>query len=439
MNVSSSISTAPTNFDERESSESTSPTLGKRPRELTVGASNPPRSAPWPNHRSELLQQVNEISATASKKRTSSRVSPHLSTAGGPPPSKKLDRRHRSRQELQKPEDQYLTGPLFFSHQSNQRPSLPYRLSSSEAGAEMLSKANKEDTGSFRTLKLVRGSMSVGSPSRPSGQRTPSGSGRSHLGSKPKSPINVEKSHGLNALNQVGVVELLEQDERPTFIIDLNDQINYEPGPLKLVFANASLRASAPILDMITGKKGQESPGLAATNVFSDFKAWTMSYVKNHESLDVALPSFFYAGSTWTSNHLRKRFRVVKANPATSKAHIISNPPSMGILSTSSLGGKENDSLVAERIGSIKEEPQDYFGNATGTSMDTTRTNDHDRAKDQGSWTASTTTESLLRAASKTHFWVVSHRVARQVLGASPSFQLSELTTFVDWLLSTGT
>ena len=49
---------------------------------------------------------------------------------------------------------------------------------------------------------------------------------------------------GLELLGNVGVVELLEQDERPTFIIDVANPANYTPGgPLQIVFANASLRA----------------------------------------------------------------------------------------------------------------------------------------------------------------------------------------------------
>lgn len=49
---------------------------------------------------------------------------------------------------------------------------------------------------------------------------------------------------GVELLGNVGIVELLEQDERPTFIIDVANQANYTPGgPLQIVFANASLRA----------------------------------------------------------------------------------------------------------------------------------------------------------------------------------------------------
>ena len=234
----------------------------------------------------------------------------------------------------------------------------------------MLSKVNKDDTAGVRTLKLARGSVNVGSPSRPLTPRTPSGSGRSYIGSpsKPaKSPDGGGKPSAVPLLNQVGVIELLEQDERPTFILDLGDRSNYEPGPLKVLFANAALRASPLALEMISGRAGQVSPGLTAATAFSDFKAWSMSYVKDHESLDVALPSFFYAGASWTSCSLRKRFRVIKSNQDSAKAGLPSNPPSMGFLSSSTLD-KEGEGFVAtpiDRVQGLEEEPQDYFGNAS--------------------------------------------------------------------------
>ena len=234
----------------------------------------------------------------------------------------------------------------------------------------MLSKVNKDDTAGVRTLKLARGSVNVGSPSRSLTPRTPSGSGRSYVGnsSKPaKSPDGGGKPSAVPLLNQVGVIELLEQDERPTFILDLGDRSNYEPGPLKVLFANAALRASPLALEMISGRAGQVSPGLTATAAFSDFKAWSMSYVKDHESLDVALPSFFYAGVSWTSCSLRKRFRVIKSNQDSAKAGIPSNPSFMGFPSSSTLD-KEGEGFVAtpiDRVQGLEEEPQDYFGNAS--------------------------------------------------------------------------
>ena len=346
----------------------------------------------WPSdHRTELLHSVDETS-TAGKKRTSSKVSPHPSTAAKLPPPKKLDRRHRSRQELHSyptfvsriPDDKFRTEHSLVLSQGNQRPSLPFRLSSSEVRAEMLSKAHNEDTGKVTTLKLARGSMNVGTPSRPAGQRTPSGTGRNFSGSsrKARTPDAGERRNELDSLDQLGVIELLEQDDRPTFILDLSNPVNYEPGPLAVAYANASLRASSPILDVITGRAGQVSPGLNATMAFSDFKAWSISYVKDHRPLDVSMPSFYYSGSTWNSSSLRKRFRVIRASPS-SRTHFSSNPPSLGFPSSTSLAHKENEPLTTEMVDSIMEEPQDYFGRFSPalvaderTSMDTSRTHD---------------------------------------------------------------
>ena len=233
----------------------------------------------------------------------------------------------------------------------------------------MLSKANNEDTGGVRTLKLARGSVNAGNPSRPLAPRTASGNGRSYLATSiksAKSPDGGGKQSAVQILDQVGVTELLEQDDRPTFILDLGEQSNYEPGPLKIIFANASLRASTPALEMISGRAGQVSPGLTATTAFSEFKAWSLSYVKDYESLDVALPSFFYAGATWTSCSLMKRFRVIKSNPDFAKAVLLSNPPSIGFPSNSSLGNEGEAFVVTpiDRAQGVEEEPQDYFGNA---------------------------------------------------------------------------
>ena len=463
MSVSQAISNAPFIIDDKEPPETTFPSRGKRPKdsrvtrlnpqsasserilvpanakERTVEASPSPPGAPWPwDDPSKFLHQVYGSAVAGSKKRASSKVSPHLSTAGEPPPTKKADRRHRSRQNLQPPEtsvansseDRSPKGPLFFAHQPTQRPSLPYRLSSSEVGTRMLSKANKDDGGGVRTLKLARGSMSVGSPSRPSGQRTSSGNLRSLQthSSKSKSPDSGEKSKELHNLEQAGVLELLEQDERPTFILDLADQVNFEPGPLKIAFANASLKAAAPLLDLISGR-GHESPGLTATTLFSEFKAWSVSHVKDHRSLDVALPSFYYAGSTWTNSSLRKRFRVIKANNVSPPGYVGSNPPFMSLPSVSTQGGKEFDSSVAQNVGSVEEEPQDYFGNAGLALLDygqqadmgineinnlmgessqrgskaATPTGQRNRPAGQGSWVDSPlgtrSTEALLQAA----------------------------------------
>ena len=258
--------------------------------------------------------------------------------------------------------------PLFFSHTPRQRPILPTSFSSSELAATMLNKA-RDEVGGITTLKLARGSVS-NTASPPRSTRTLSGSWTSlERSSIPRSPDARTKSPGMQILGSVGIIELLEQDERPTFIIDVANPVNFKPGGLlQIVFANASLRAYESTLDLITGKESQENPGIV--NDFPEFKTWALSFVKNNESLDICLPSFSYGGLSWTCSTLRKRLRIISGS---------GNSIATGAGSSS--GAQSSSSVLSERtrrpfiISTARSrsplaqstEPGDYFGDAIQT------------------------------------------------------------------------
>lgn len=281
----------------------------------------------------------------------------NLRSTSGQPPLKKLRPRSQPCYEIDFPSSlgQFPGGLTVNSHfarsiNQTQRPSLPIRLSNPELGATMLSTGGKEDSAVIRTLRIARGSINVGSPSR--GLGSPSTLGLS----KPQSPDEAEISIGRSILNEVGVTELLEQDDRPTFIIDVGNQTNFEPGRLKCLYANDSLRAIEGLLDQVTGRFSDNLLGLASATAFNEFKAWSTSYVKNHELLNVALPSFFYGGITWTSCSLRKRLRLIRGTPNAASAIIGSYSPSVRF-SDSFLKSKSQTGAD-----SPNQEPTDYFG-----------------------------------------------------------------------------
>ena len=230
----------------------------------------------------------------------------------------------------------------------------------------MMSKAHKEDTGKVKMLRLARGSPHVTSPGgpRPRPLRTPSGQGLPGFSSKIRSPDEGTKSAGQSLLQQIGVAELLDQDDRPTFIIDLGNHANLEPGSLKIIFFNIALKASRGILELVTGQININSPGLTATTAFNEFKAWATSYVKNNQALDVPLPSFTYAGATWVCSTLRKRLRLIRAVSGEGSASFGNNSPSLGVSAPSSIG--KGSSGVADtqmrNAGSVSGEAEDYFG-----------------------------------------------------------------------------
>ncbi|KAK8204453.1 hypothetical protein BKA81DRAFT_360868 [Phyllosticta paracitricarpa] len=197
--------------------------------------------------------------------------------------------------------------PLFFSNTKRARPPLPARFSSSEAAARMMSNA-REDSG-IRTVTLARGTLATSSP----GQRASFERSRA----SPASPDSRDKELP-RGLSQIGIAELLEHDGRPTFIVDLGDPSVYGPGYMNIVYANAALRSSTGLVDLITGKVVNDAKDASALRGFAQFKTWLSSAVVNGESLDVCLPGLLYSDLTWNAYTLRKRYRVVSGNYAMS-------------------------------------------------------------------------------------------------------------------------
>ena len=231
----------------------------------------------------------------------------------------------------------------------------------------MLGKA-RDEPGGVTTLKLARGSLSAAA-SPPRSTSTPGSWTSFDRNSIPRSPDpKARPSAGMQILGSVGIIELLEQDERPTFIIDIANPTNFSPGPLQIVFANASLRAYESILEMVTGKADLDSPGVAVTNDFPEFKAWALSFVKNGESLDLCLPSFSYGGVSWSCSTLRRRLRLISASGSSLPSNITSGS-SNGALSASShlsdrARGPTTQHLARSPLAE-SHEPSDYFGDTT--------------------------------------------------------------------------
>ncbi|KUJ24371.1 uncharacterized protein LY89DRAFT_604977 [Mollisia scopiformis] len=179
-------------------------------------------------------------------------------------------------------------------------------------------------------------------------------------------------------LSSVGIIELLDQDERPTFIIDIANSANFTPGgPLQIVFANSALCAYESILEMVTGKADLDSPVIAVTNDFPEFKAWALSFVKNGESLDICLPSFIYGGVTWTCSTLRKRLRLISGS-SSSIVNTATSASSNGALSTSSMLSERHAKAASNRLPrsplAESSEPADYFGDAAPSLLSTAST-----------------------------------------------------------------
>jgi len=216
--------------------------------------------------------------------------------------------------------------PLFFSSTPGHRPPLPPRFSSGDVDYSLMRKADVEDAA-VRTVRMARGSMgeamavgaNVGGNTPTSSSGTPTAArlgslaqaGRASSARGIQTLEDQEIVHSTLGLAQVGVIDFLDQDDRPTFVLDLTLRSNFQPGLLHISFANHAMKAYHGLMDTVRGRHIEKSPGLSSTPTFAEFKYWVTSFVQDNEAMDVRLPAFTYAGITWRISTIKKRFRVV--------------------------------------------------------------------------------------------------------------------------------
>jgi hypothetical protein len=118
----------------------------------------------------------------------------------------------------------------------------------------------------------------------------------------------------LQELDGVGIRELLDQDSRPTFVIDLDPDLSIalNTGALAPVFCNAALRTYERLQDVVRGS-GEDEPD-SSTDAYKKFRSWATSRTQFDESGDVFPSTHVFFGMLWTGSTVRKRWRLMSGN-----------------------------------------------------------------------------------------------------------------------------
>ncbi|CZR56710.1 uncharacterized protein PAC_06599 [Phialocephala subalpina] len=169
----------------------------------------------------------------------------------------------------------------------------------------------------------------------------------------------------LRSLDRIGITELLDQDSRPTFIIDLRASEKELNGRLKVTWSNKSLKFFDGLRSVIHTDTfypplaSAAPPSDAVFAIESDFKEWAISMPEFDSELDGFMPRHEYRGMYWSSCTLRKRWRVISASqvpnqrtkshgtPRSSRSNSRSTPDSLRS-SLKSEGRSDSDPAVFE-------------------------------------------------------------------------------------------
>ncbi|KAK7959013.1 uncharacterized protein PG986_003867 [Apiospora aurea] len=132
------------------------------------------------------------------------------------------------------------------------------------------------------------------------------------LGPEPEPQLaRAERNKSLDEFNALTITEVLEQDSRPTFVIDLDPDESVTIGSARIlpVFCNSALRLHEPLHDTILGKGAPE-----ALPAYEEFSSWATGVTKFDDSRDVFPLSHLFHDMMWTGSTVRKRWRLISGN-----------------------------------------------------------------------------------------------------------------------------
>ena len=115
------------------------------------------------------------------------------------------------------------------------------------------------------------------------------------------------------ALRDIGIIELLEYDTRPTIILDLQRPQHSNDEPLHPLFSNPSFKRLPPILDpaQLTRHAPADHDDL---ELYANFKRWATSSTTHGHTTDGYTAPFCYRNLSWTCSTLRKRWRIISGS-----------------------------------------------------------------------------------------------------------------------------
>ena len=160
-------------------------------------------------------------------------------------------------------------------------------------------------------------------------------------------------SSGYNPFDGKDVLDLLEYDERPIFVIDLRNARDTS-GSLNIVYANKSLRKHTESFKRLQGHvEPGESPG-----AHWRFNQWVTRIPSHTDASDTPRGAILFANFKWTSSVLQRTLKVCRGYSETQRPFTPrSQPVSPSLGHSQSSPNKENERTPTRERG-------DYFGSS---------------------------------------------------------------------------
>ncbi|KAF1927776.1 aerobic respiration control sensor protein arcB [Didymella exigua CBS 183.55] len=125
------------------------------------------------------------------------------------------------------------------------------------------------------------------------------------------SPLEVA---ALQELDSLSLKEILDEDSRPTFVLDLDPDFIDDTLAIRPVFCNAALNQHSRLLDSIVEASEECNSKDFAASTYDEFRIWATGISRFNNSKDIFPLTILYQGLLWTGSTIRQRWRIISGN-----------------------------------------------------------------------------------------------------------------------------
>ncbi|KAF1835179.1 hypothetical protein BDW02DRAFT_638833 [Decorospora gaudefroyi] len=145
------------------------------------------------------------------------------------------------------------------------------------------------------------------------------GCSHSKLPTPYSAPSDEGRNIGLDAavvtrLNTCSLPQLLDQDERPTFVLNMDDYAKENGHPIRPMFCNKALREQEQLLDRVLTAPPHDPDPQSGNAKHEDFQTWATVISRYGDSRDIYPLTLQYNNLLWTAFSIYPNWRIISAH-----------------------------------------------------------------------------------------------------------------------------
>lgn len=131
----------------------------------------------------------------------------------------------------------------------------------------------------------------------------------------PVRPKKDRQDGALNRLNTSSLPQLLDMDNRPTFVLDMENYVYGNQLVVRPIFCNAALRMQEQLFLKVIGSAREDPEDSDRGANYEEFRKWATIISKFRDSRDIFPLTMEYAKFIWTVFCIQPNWKVITGHP----------------------------------------------------------------------------------------------------------------------------